>query len=237
MNSITIYKRQNKPKVWSRVIFHISRCTGKIKRNFNPDVLYGKLEQEDVDIVMALIEKEAGNFKFLRFFYKLEIIVVILMFSSFVLLLIFFFVLNNSLYGFFLVFIFILLVIFYFGFVNSCIHKIRKITIKKLYPIIDNINRKLFNMRGLYLMINQNLNYVNIYIIPAYIEANVLLKNIIYDSQSSESIAKSQNNKCNENENENDNKILNFKNSVNITNNKSRDILTTNQVTNGLGLL
>ena len=235
MNSITIYKRQNKPKVWSRVIFHISRCTGKIKRNFNPDVLYGKLEQEDVDIVMALIEKEAGNFKFLRFFYKLEIIVVILMFSSFVLLLIFFFVLNNSLYGFFLVFIFILLVIFYFGFVNSFIHKIRKITIKKLYPIIDNINRKLFNMRGLYLMINQNLNYVNIYIIPAYIEANVLLKNIIYDSQSSESIAKSQNNKCNENEN--DNKILNFKNSVNITNNKSRDILTPNQVTNGLGLL
>ena len=86
MNSITIYKRQNKPKVWSRVIFHISRCTGKIKRNFNPDVLYGKLEQEDVDIVMALIEKEAGNFKFLRFFYKLEIIVVILMFSSFVLI-------------------------------------------------------------------------------------------------------------------------------------------------------
>ena len=86
-------------------------------------------------------------------------------------------------------------------------------------------------------MINQNLNYVNIYIIPAYIEANVLLKNIIYDSQSSESIAKSQNNKCNENENENDNKILNFKNSVNITNNKSRDILTPNQVTNGLGLL
>jgi hypothetical protein len=234
MNSITIYKRQNKPKVWSRVIFHISRCTGKIKRNFNPDVLYGKLEQEDVDIVMALIEKEAGNFKFLRFFYKLEIIVVILMFSSFVLLLIFFFVLNNSLYGFFLVFIFILLVIFYFGFVNSCIHKIRKITIKKLYPIIDNINRKLFNMRGLYLMINQNLNYVNIYIIPAYIEANVLLKNIIYDSQSSESRTKSQNDKCNENDNNN---ILNLKNTVNITNNKTEDILTPNNVINGLGLL
>ena len=234
MNSITIYKRQNKPKVWSRVIFHISRCTGKIKRNFNPDVLYGKLEQEDVDIVMALIEKESGKFAFLRFFYKLEIIVVVLMFSSFVLILIFFFVLNNSLYGFFLVVLFILLVIFYYGFVNSCIHKIRKITMKRLYPTIDDINRKLFNMRGLYLMITQNLNYVNIYIIPAYIEANVLLKNIIYDSQSSESRTKSQNDKCNENDNNN---ILNLKNTVNITNNKTEDILTPNNVINGLGLL
>ena len=98
MNSINIHS-QKRPKEWSRVLFHISKCSGKIKRKFNPEILFNKLEQDDVNIIMALIEKEAGKFSLLRFFYKVSIIVIIISILVFILSLIFFLVSKNSMNG------------------------------------------------------------------------------------------------------------------------------------------
>ena len=231
MNSINIHS-QKRPKEWSRVLFHISKCSGKIKRKFNPEILFNKLEQDDVNIIMALIEKEAGKFSLLRFFYKVSIIVIIISILVFILSLIFFLVSKNSMNGIICLTLTILLVILYLFLINNCINKRKKSYLKKLYPITDEINRKLFNMRNLYLMIDREIEYVCIYIVPAFIEANVLLKNIIYDdSHSSDEKTKPSENNYNNNR----------KNNKNISNdlssNKTKDILKINVCSKGLGLL
>jgi hypothetical protein len=84
-------------------------------------------------------------------------------------------------------------------------------------------------------MINQDLSYVNIYIIPPFIEANVLLKNILFDSQSSEDRANTQDNK---NINYNDKNLIKNKETLETSkNNKTKDILKSNIDIKGLGLL
>ena len=239
MNSVTIYTKQKKPKVWSRVVFHISRCSGKIKRKFNPDILYGKLEQEDVDIVMALIEKESGKFAFLRFFYKLEIIVIILSLIVLSFSILYFITFKNTVNGIIFIILFFLLILFYFGFVISCINKRKKSYLKRLYPLFDEINRKLFNMRNLYLMIDRDIRYIYIYIVPPYVEANVLLKNILLnDSNSSEDKEKPlQNNFFNLDNSQNNKIFKNLNNLSNNNNNKTGDVLKINGHFKGLGLL
>ena len=231
MNSINIHS-QKRPKEWSRVLFHISKCSGKIKRKFNPDILFNKLEQDDVNIIMALIEKEAGKFSLLRFFYKVSIIVIILSILVFILSLIFFLVIKNSMNGIILLILAVLLVILYLFIINTCINKRKKSYLKKLYPITDEINRKLFNMRNLYLMIDREIEYVCIYIVPAFIEANVVLKNILYDdSIGSIEREKPENNYMNNNKS--NNKII----PNDMSSNKTGDILKINVGSKGLGLL
>jgi hypothetical protein len=230
MNSINIIP-QKRPIQWSRVLFHISKCSGKIKRKFNPDILFNKLEQEDVNIIMALIEKESGKFTLLRFFYKISIIVIIFSILVFISSLIFFFVIKNSMFGMIFLTLSVLLVILYLFIINTCINKRKKSYLKRLYPITDEINRKLFNMRNLYLMIDREIEYVCIYIVPAFIEATVLLKNMLYDdSHSSE-----EKNKPSENN------YINGTNNKSIPNdfssNKTKDVLKINVDAKGLGLL
>ncbi len=231
MNSINIHS-QKRPKEWSRVLFHISKCSGKIKRKFNPEILFNKLEQDDVNIIMALIEKEAGKFSLLRFFYKVSIIVIIISILVFILSLIFFLVIKNSMNGIICLTLTILLVILYLFLINNCINKRKKSYLKKLYPITDEINRKLFNMRNLYLMIDREIEYVCIYIVPAFIEANVLLKNILYDDShsSDEKTKPSENNYINNGTN---NKSI----PNDLSSNKTKDILKINVGSKGLGLL
>ena len=231
MNSINIHS-QKRPKEWSRVLFHISKCSGKIKRKFNPEILFNKLEQDEVNIIMALIEKQSGKFSFLRFFYKLSIIVIIISILVFILSLIFFLVIKNSMNGIICLTLTILLVILYLFLINNCINKRKKSYLKKLYPITDEINRKLFNMRNLYLMIDREIEYVCIYIVPAFIEANVLLKNIIYDDShsSDEKTKPSENNYINNGTN---NKSI----PNDLSSNKTKDILKINVGSKGLGLL
>ncbi len=237
MNTATIYTKERNQQVnWARVLFHISKCNGKINRKFNPKTLFGKLEQEDVDIVMSLIEKEAKKFSFLRFLYKLEIIVIILSLITFILAVIYFFIFDNDLKGFILVFCGVLLIIFYFFVVNRTISKNKKAIQKKLYPVLDHINRRLFNMRNLYIMIDQDLNYICIYIVPPFIEANVLLKNILYDSQNSEVKDKKEISNNNFTNIYNSNQDKNTQN-YDLSSNKTRDILKVNEGKRGFGLL
>ena len=232
MNSINIHS-QKRPKEWSRVLFHISKCSGKIKRKFNPDILFNRLEQDEVNIIMALIEKQSGKFSFLRFFYKLSIIVIIISILVFILSLIFFLVIKNSMNGIILLILAVLLVILYLFIINTCINKRKKSYLKKLYPLIDKINRTLFYMRNLYLMIDGEIEYVCIYIVPAFIEANVVLKNILYD----DSIGSIEREKPFENNYMNNNKSNNKIIPNDISSNKTGDILKINVGSKGLGLL
>ena len=231
MNSFNIHP-QKKPIVWSRAIFHISKCNGKIKRKFNNDILYNKLEQEEVNLIMALIEKESGKFSFLRFFYKVSIIVIILIIIIFTLSLIYFLVFKNNMKGMFLLASAVLLIILYLCIINTCINKRKRSYLKKLYPTIDKINRKVFNMRNLYLMIDREIEYVCIYIVPTFIEANALLRNILYDdSHSDERDKYFENNYINNHKS--NNKIM----SNDLSSYKTRDILKINIGSKGLGLL
>lgn len=233
MSSIKIKIRpQHRPIEWSRAIFHISKCNGRIKRKFDPNILYNKLEQVDVNIIMDLIEKETGKFSSIRFFYKVSIIVIILAFIIFIISIIYFLIIRNSMNGMFFLASAILLIILYLYIINTCINKKKRAYLKRLYPITDEINRKFFDMRNLYIMIDREIEYVCIYIVPTFIKANVLLKNILYnDSHSSED-------KYKPSENNYINKATNVKIIPNeISNNKTGDVLKINICSKGLGLL
>ena len=87
-------------------------------------------------------------------------------------------------------------------------------------------------MRNLYLMIDREIEYVCIYIVPTFIEANALLRNILYDdSHSDERDKYFENNYINNHKS--NNKIM----SNDLSSYKTRDILKINVGSKGLGLL
>ena len=85
-------------------------------------------------------------------------------------------------------------------------------------------------------MIDQDLNYICIYIVPPFIEANVLLKNILYDSQNSEVKDKKEISNNNFTNIYNSNQDKNTQN-YDLSSNKTRDILKINEGKRGFGLL
>ena len=173
--------RQKKENEWRRVLFYIPSLKKRIKREFDPKILYNKLDFDDVDIILTLLEKETSKFRWKRLFIKVKIFFLIVILT---------FVFLSFLYTFYYKKLFIALINFiialllsfqYFFCVLNFFRKKYVKVHKKIYPLILNINRKLLNNKGLYLMINPNFSYINIYLVPAFIQATVHLQNFIYD--------------------------------------------------------
>lgn len=197
--------RQKKENEWRRVLFYIPSLKKRIKREFDPKILYNKLDFDDVDIILTLLEKESSKFHWKRLFTKVKIFYLILILT---------FVILSLLYTFYYKKLFIALIHFFIALIFSfqyffCIlNFFRKKYVKvhkSLYPLILNINRKLLNNKGLYLMINPNFTYINIYLVPSFIQATVHLQNFIYESDDEE-----KKNYCN--------KDLTFNNTTDILN-------------------
>ncbi len=178
INYILRYKKQHE---WKRVLFYIPSLKKSIKRQFDATILYNKLDFDDVDIILTLLEKETSKFRWKRLFIKVKIFFLIVILT---------FVFLSFLYTFYYKKLFIALINFiialllsfqYFFCVLNFFRKKYVREHKKLYPLIFNINRKLLNNKGLYLMINPNFSYINIYLVPAFIQATVHLQNFIYD--------------------------------------------------------
>ena len=178
INDILKHKKQHE---WKRVLFYIPSLKKKINRKFDPKILYNKLDFDDVDIILTLLEKETSKFHWKRLFTKVKIFFLILIISFVILSILYTFYFKKLFIAFIHFFIALLLSFQYFFCVLNFFRKKYVREHKKLYPLIFNINRKLLNNKGLYLMINPNFSYINIYLVPTFIQATVHLQNFIYD--------------------------------------------------------
>ena len=70
INDILKHKKQHE---WKRVLFYIPSLKKKINRKFDPKILYNKLDFDDVDIILTLLEKETSKFHWKRLFTKVKI--------------------------------------------------------------------------------------------------------------------------------------------------------------------
>ena len=178
INSILKKKKESE---WKRVLFYIPRLKKKINRKFDSNILYGKLEPDDIDIILVLLEKETSKFHCKRLFTKVKIFYLLVTIILSTLCLIYIFYYKKLIIG---IIIFVVLLLFDFQYFFYVINYFRKKYIKvhkKIHPLVDTINRKLLCSKGLHLMISPDFTYINIYLVPDFIQATIYLQNFIYN--------------------------------------------------------
>ena len=182
--NIGYYNKQNNKIFWNRCEFYISHCEGKIKTKFDINKLFNKLEKDDVEIIMWLLEKDTNRFFIIRLFLKIKVFFLILLIIFIFLVLFYFLYYKNVVVGLTLSILSLLIFSFYLFIVNPFYKKRLKIMFKKVYPLLDCVNRKLFQKKGLYLTINHDFTYIEIYLIPDSVKGNLVLKNLISENVS-----------------------------------------------------
>ena len=182
--NIGYYNKQNNKIFWNRCEFYISHCEGKIKTKFDINKLFNKLEKDDVEIIMWLLEKDTNRFFIIRLFFKIKVFFLILLIIFIFLVLFYFLYYKNVVVGLTLSILSLLIFSFYLFIVNPFYKKRLKIIFKKVYPLLDCVNRKLFHKKGLYLTINHDFTYIEIYLVPDSVKGNLVLKNLISENVS-----------------------------------------------------
>jgi hypothetical protein len=115
---------------------------------------------------------------------KIKIFFLVILIIFIFLVLFYFLYFKNSLVGIVLSLLSFLIFCFYLFIVNPFYKKRLKILFKKVYPLLDCVNRKLFQKKGLYLTINHDFTYIEIYLIPDSAKGNLVLKNLISENVS-----------------------------------------------------
>ena len=54
------------PKNWNRIVFTISRFSGRISRKYQLTKYFKNIDQDEIELVLKLIEKKRNYFMFLR---------------------------------------------------------------------------------------------------------------------------------------------------------------------------
>ena len=192
--NIGYYNKQNNKILWNRCEFYISHCEGRIKKQFDINKLFNKLEKDDVEIIMWLLEKDTNKFFVIRLFFKIKIFFIVLLIIFTFLVLFYFLYFKNTLNGIILTVLSLLIFSFYLFIVNPFYKKRLKILFKKVYPLLDCVNRKLFQKKGLYLTVNQDFTYIQIYLVPDSVKGNLVLKNLISENVSKNNSINNENN-------------------------------------------
>ena len=182
--NIGYYNKQNSKIFWNRCEFYISHCEGRIKTKFDINKLFNKLEKDDVEIIMWLLEKDTNKFFIIRLFLKIKVFFLILLIILIFLVLFYFLYYKNAVIGLILSLLSLTIFSFYLFVVNPFYKKRLKIMFKRVYPLLDCVNRKLFHKKGLYLTINHDFTYIEIYLVPDSVKGNLVLKNLISENVS-----------------------------------------------------
>lgn len=178
------------PKEWHRMIFPISQCNGKISHKIEPSLFFEKIDDKELFLFFILIEKQTGKFFYARLYTKYKVVLIIVLILTTTFSLYSFLFKKNIISGCILSF-FSIVVIFLFivGF-NSFFKKLYVHSFKKAYIIINEINQKTYASSGFHMMLDPNLKYICLYIVPSYISATAKIDLLI-----------SENDKKKENEN------------------------------------
>ena len=180
---MNIREGQTNQNAWQRIIFPISKCSGKILlSHFKDSSLYNKASIEDIKLSFTLIEKKTHHFRRIRFCFIIKvvliIITIILLFSS----LLFFFEIKQPIVGVVLVLLSLVFLCINIFCLTNRYKNIIKADLRRLYPSLLAINNKLFVENSLYLMISPDFNCFSLYIIPTFLKLNVQINNFIKES-------------------------------------------------------
>ena len=76
---MNIREGQTNQNEWQRIIFPISKCSGKILlSHFKDSSLYNKASIEDIKLSFTLIEKKTHHFRRIRFCFIIKVVLIII---------------------------------------------------------------------------------------------------------------------------------------------------------------
>lgn len=170
---------------WRRIIFPISQCNGKILlKNFKESSLDKKTTIKDLHIAFSLLEKSTYKFQNQRRCFIIKVCIICLSLLLFLLSLAFFLIMKKILAGVGLVILSCIFISIYIFCVTNKYKLQIKADLKKIYPVLKEINMRLFVDNSLYLMINPDFNFFSLYIIPPFIQVNFKINNFFYSGTS-----------------------------------------------------
>ena len=172
-------------QIWNRIIFPISKCNGTVNQSFfREELLFNKVSAQDIKFVFALLEFKTHNFSNIRLFFRMKIIFISLLL----------FCMSGSAVSFLILdilalsIVFLVLGVLFLGLFCFCAMNVFKNTnkqdYKKLHEMLLEINRKIFEPKRLYLMVNPDLDLFVLYIVPPLVQLSLQINNFITSSSS-----------------------------------------------------
>jgi hypothetical protein len=191
-------------QTWRRVVFPISKCNGRVNQQyFKEELLYNKTSTQDIKFVFMLLEMKTNKFSNIRLCFKVKILFIILMLVCVVCSVVSFVVLGLIVLGVCLLIVGVL----FFGVFCFCVmnvfKNIFKQDYKKVYAMLGEINKKLFEPKRLYLMISPDLDLFVLYIVPPILQVSLQINNFVATRCCRDN--NNNNNKCSRSSNSNNN--------------------------------
>ena len=155
------------PKNWNRIVFTISRFSGRISREYRLTNYFQNIDQEEIEFVLKLIEKKSNYFMFLRMKTCLRVFLSILGVVILIMSLLCFLYFHSLIGGIITICICALeTVLSNYCCVNNTFKDYFKKAYRKIYALLDDINHHIFGDNNMHLMLSPNLNFLALYTVP-----------------------------------------------------------------------
>ena len=157
------------PKNWNRIVFTISRFSGRISRKYQLTKYFKNIDQDEIELVLKLIEKKSNYFMFLRMKTCLRIFLSIIGLVILTISILCFLYFNSLIGGIITICICALeTVLLNYCCLNSTFKDYFKKAYRKIYTLLDDINHHIFGGNNMYLMLSPNLNFLALYTVPKH---------------------------------------------------------------------
>lgn len=172
-------------QIWNRVIFPISKCSGTVNQTFfREELLFNRVGTQDIKFVFALLEFKTHNFSNIRLFFRVKIIFIVIALFCILASVLSFTTLDILALSIVLLILGVLFFSLYCFCVTNVFKNLYKQDYKKLYSMLLEINKKIFEPKRLYLMVNPDLDMFVLYIVPPLIQLSLQINNFITSNSS-----------------------------------------------------
>ena len=183
-----------KNKEWHRVLFHISQSSGKISREYTHiNINFPKISTDDLDLILTLLEKETGHFFYVRLHFKFKLLILILIALCIIFSMLFFLVFTHKVPVIIFLCLIVALFLSYMITRHTFFRKYYKHSLRKVYTLLSEANKRLFSKESYYMMLDPDLNYVALYTVPNELRASIQLTNLIEENENENHIEKINN--------------------------------------------
>jgi hypothetical protein len=155
------------PKNWNRIVFTISRFSGRISRKYQLTTYFQNIDQDEIEFVLKLIEKKSNYFMFLRMKTCLRVFLSIVGLIILTISILCFLYFDSLIGGIITICICALeTVLLNYCCLNNTFKDYFKKAYRKIYTLLDDINHYIFGDNNMHLMLSPNLNFLALYTVP-----------------------------------------------------------------------
>lgn len=173
-----------KNKEWHRLLFHISQSSGQISREYTHiNINFPKISTDDLDLILTLLEKETGHFFYVRLHFKFKLLMLTLIALCIIFSSLFFFVFNHTVPAIIFLCLIVALFLSYMICRHTFFRKYYKYSLRKVYTLLSEANKRLFSKESYYMMLDPDLNYVALYTVPNELRASMQLTSLIEENE------------------------------------------------------